>query len=276
MAELADAGAAAFTDDGRPVTSAGLMRRALQYGAVTGRKLALHCEEPTLSRDGQVHEGPVSRRARLRPVSLGCGERDGRARPVARGLRARGRSTSCTSPRRSRSTPCAPHTRAGSTASAEVTPHHLVPHRRGRSLARPEREDESAAEGGRGPQGADRGTSRRHDRVRRDRPRASLPRGEGSAVRGGAVRRHRARDRVRGALHPSRRAGGASRSRRCSSGCPPGLLVRSACPSRGSRSARAPISSCSTSRRSGRSRRGASAPARRTPGSSASACAAPL
>ena len=60
MAELADAGAAAFTDDGRPVTSAGLMRRALQYGAITGRKLALHCEEPTLSRDGQMHEGAVS------------------------------------------------------------------------------------------------------------------------------------------------------------------------------------------------------------------------
>ena len=60
MGELADAGAAAFTDDGRPVTSAGLMRRALQYGAITGRKLALHCEEPTLSRDGQVHEGIVS------------------------------------------------------------------------------------------------------------------------------------------------------------------------------------------------------------------------
>ena len=59
MAELADAGAAAFTDDGRPVTSAGLMRRALQYGAVTGRPLALHCEEPTLSGDGQVHEGAV-------------------------------------------------------------------------------------------------------------------------------------------------------------------------------------------------------------------------
>jgi dihydroorotase len=34
LGELADAGAAAFTDDGRPVTSAGLLRRALQYGAV--------------------------------------------------------------------------------------------------------------------------------------------------------------------------------------------------------------------------------------------------
>jgi dihydroorotase len=32
----------------------------LQYGAVTGRPLALHCEETTLSRDGQMHEGEVS------------------------------------------------------------------------------------------------------------------------------------------------------------------------------------------------------------------------
>jgi dihydroorotase len=60
MAELADAGAAAFSDDGRPVVSAALMRRALQYGAVTDRLLALHCEEPTLTRGGQMHEGAVS------------------------------------------------------------------------------------------------------------------------------------------------------------------------------------------------------------------------
>ncbi len=93
MGELADAGAAAFTDDGRPVTSAGLMRRALQYGAVTGRTLALHCEEPTLSRDGQVHEGAVCRRARLRAVPVARGERDGRARSLARRLRRRGRCT---------------------------------------------------------------------------------------------------------------------------------------------------------------------------------------
>jgi dihydroorotase len=60
MAELADAGAAGFSDDGVPVSSPGLMRRALQYGAVTGRRIALHCEETTLSRDGQMHEGGVS------------------------------------------------------------------------------------------------------------------------------------------------------------------------------------------------------------------------
>jgi dihydroorotase len=60
MVELAEAGAAGFTDDGQPVVAPGLMRRALQYGAVTGRRLALHCEEPTLSRGGQMHEGAVS------------------------------------------------------------------------------------------------------------------------------------------------------------------------------------------------------------------------
>ncbi len=60
MAELADAGAAGFTDDGRPVVSAGLMRRALQYGGFARRPIALHCEEPTLSRGGHMHEGAVS------------------------------------------------------------------------------------------------------------------------------------------------------------------------------------------------------------------------
>jgi dihydroorotase len=60
MGELADCGAVAFSDDGKPVAAAGLMRRALQYSAITGRPLALHCEEPTLSRDGQMHEGAVS------------------------------------------------------------------------------------------------------------------------------------------------------------------------------------------------------------------------
>jgi dihydroorotase len=60
MAELADQGAAGFSDDGRPVVAPGLMRRALQYHTITGRRLALHCEEPTLSRGGQMHEGAVS------------------------------------------------------------------------------------------------------------------------------------------------------------------------------------------------------------------------
>ena len=60
MVELAEAGAVGFTDDGRPVVSAGLMRRALQYSALTPLRLALHCEDPELSRGGHAHEGQVS------------------------------------------------------------------------------------------------------------------------------------------------------------------------------------------------------------------------
>jgi dihydroorotase len=60
MGALADAGAAGFTDDGRPVASAGVMRRALQYNAVTGRTLAVHCEEASLTRGGHAHAGVVA------------------------------------------------------------------------------------------------------------------------------------------------------------------------------------------------------------------------
>jgi dihydroorotase len=60
MGELADAGAAGFSDDGRPVVAPGLMRRALQYHAITGRRIAVHCEEPSLSRGAHMHEGEVS------------------------------------------------------------------------------------------------------------------------------------------------------------------------------------------------------------------------
>jgi dihydroorotase len=60
MVELAALGAAGFSDDGRPVVAPALMRRALQYHGIAGRRLALHCEEPTLSKGGQMHEGAVS------------------------------------------------------------------------------------------------------------------------------------------------------------------------------------------------------------------------
>ena len=45
LGELADYGAVGFSDDGRPVLAASLLRRALQYAATTGRVLSLHCED---------------------------------------------------------------------------------------------------------------------------------------------------------------------------------------------------------------------------------------
>jgi len=60
MVELAEHGVAAFSDDGRPVERAGMLRRALQYSTLTGLKLALHEEDLTLTAGAQMHEGAVS------------------------------------------------------------------------------------------------------------------------------------------------------------------------------------------------------------------------
>jgi dihydroorotase len=60
MAELADEGAVAFSDDGLPVRSAGVLRHALSYQKLGGRVLALHEEDPSLSGAGVMHEGAVS------------------------------------------------------------------------------------------------------------------------------------------------------------------------------------------------------------------------
>jgi dihydroorotase len=125
MGELADAGAVAFSDDGVPVGSAALMRRALQYASITGRLLALHCEESTLSRGGHVHEGEVAAELGFtgypsvaesvmveRDLSLAAYEDQqvhllhlSAAESVAALRRAR---------------------ESGGRASGEVTPHHLV------------------------------------------------------------------------------------------------------------------------------------------------------
>jgi dihydroorotase len=124
MVELAERGAAGFTDDGRPVVAPGLIRRALQYSAAAGRPVAVHCEEPTLSHGGHVHEGIVS-------AELGFGGYPSVAESVMVGrdlalagyeqrpvhllhLSAR---ESVDELRRARA--------AGIAATAEVTPHHL-------------------------------------------------------------------------------------------------------------------------------------------------------
>jgi dihydroorotase len=59
-AELADAGAVGISDDGVPIASARVLRRALQYQALAGLQIALHEEDPELSGAGVMHEGEVS------------------------------------------------------------------------------------------------------------------------------------------------------------------------------------------------------------------------
>jgi dihydroorotase len=60
MGSLRDAGALGFSDDGLPIRSARVLRRALQYQHLCGGAIALHEEDPELSGDGVMHEGPVS------------------------------------------------------------------------------------------------------------------------------------------------------------------------------------------------------------------------
>jgi dihydroorotase len=60
MAELADAGAVGFTDDGLPVEDAGVLRKTIQYQRLSGGLLALHEEDRSLSGEGVMHEGDIS------------------------------------------------------------------------------------------------------------------------------------------------------------------------------------------------------------------------
>ncbi len=60
IGDLRAAGCVAMTDDGRPVASALLMRRALEYASMFGMPVIDHCEDPSLKSDGVAHEGPVA------------------------------------------------------------------------------------------------------------------------------------------------------------------------------------------------------------------------
>jgi dihydroorotase len=58
--DLRAAGCVAVSDDGKPVASARVMRRALEYAKAFGLTVIDHCEEPSLSEKAVMNEGPVS------------------------------------------------------------------------------------------------------------------------------------------------------------------------------------------------------------------------
>ncbi len=60
MADLMDAGAKAFSDDGMPVQNSQVMRRALEYSKILNTVIIDHCEDKNLSADGVMHEGYYS------------------------------------------------------------------------------------------------------------------------------------------------------------------------------------------------------------------------
>jgi dihydroorotase len=60
IAELREAGCVAVTDDGLPIATALLARRALEYTSMFGMPVIEHCEDQSLKGEGVAHEGPVA------------------------------------------------------------------------------------------------------------------------------------------------------------------------------------------------------------------------
>jgi dihydroorotase len=125
MAELRQEGALGFTDDGRPVASAGMLRKALQYQRLCGGVLSLHEEDPSLSKDGVMHEGTVSAALGLRGIPS-VSESTMVARDAAlagyEGARVHFQHLSCEESVRAVAQAKTQDWRV----SAEVTPHHLL------------------------------------------------------------------------------------------------------------------------------------------------------
>jgi dihydroorotase len=125
MAALRAAGALGFTDDGRPVEQAGVMRRALQQQRICGGVLCLHEEDVSLSGRGVVHEGAVSAKLGLRGIpSLSESVMIVRDAELARAEGGRIHIQHLTA--RASVEAAAAAKACGVALTAEVTPHHLV------------------------------------------------------------------------------------------------------------------------------------------------------
>ena len=68
FADLRDAGAVAFSDDGKSVMNSGLTRRALEYAHTLGMPVISHCEDMDLAAGGAANEGVVATRLGLRGI----------------------------------------------------------------------------------------------------------------------------------------------------------------------------------------------------------------
>ena len=68
VGELVRYGAAAFSDDGHPVSNSNLMRRAMEYASMWDALIISHCEDADLSREGVMNEGEVSTMLGMRGI----------------------------------------------------------------------------------------------------------------------------------------------------------------------------------------------------------------
>ena len=125
MDRLAEAGVVAFSDDGDPVASSHLMRRAMDLGRDLGLPVIDHCEDKTLSNKGIINEGQLSAKLRLKGIPATAEEvMVTRNLTLARQTRARlhiahvSTKGSVELIRRAK--------QDGISVTSEVTPHHLT------------------------------------------------------------------------------------------------------------------------------------------------------
>lgn len=69
LGAMREAGAVAFSDDGKPVMNAQILRRALEYASMLGVPVIEHAEDLHLSAGGSMHAGAVALRLGLRGIS---------------------------------------------------------------------------------------------------------------------------------------------------------------------------------------------------------------
>ncbi|HEY8233072.1 MAG TPA: dihydroorotase [Vicinamibacteria bacterium] len=125
LGDLREAGCVAVSDDGKPVASARMMRRALEYAKGFGLVVIDHCEEPTLAEAACMNEGPVATLLGLRGAPA-AGEAIMVERDVLLAELTGGRvhiahlsaAASLDAVRRGKA--------RGVKVTAEVTPHHLL------------------------------------------------------------------------------------------------------------------------------------------------------
>ena len=124
-AALVRTGAVAFSDDGRPVRNADIMRRALESSRIHGALIIDHCEDLSLTAGALMNEGPISRRLGLKGIPAAAEEimviRDIRLAEAA-GARVHIAHLSVRGAVRA----VAEARERGLRVSAEATPHHLV------------------------------------------------------------------------------------------------------------------------------------------------------
>ncbi|HLZ29710.1 MAG TPA: dihydroorotase [Chloroflexota bacterium] len=125
MADMAAAGAVAFSDDGRAIRSASLMRHALEYSLLVERPISSHAQDADLAEGGVMHEGPLATVLGLKGIPREA-EEIAVARDLALARLTGGRlhlahlstAGAVDQVRRAKA--------AGVRVTAEVAPHHLV------------------------------------------------------------------------------------------------------------------------------------------------------